>query len=89
MITRLDHVAITVSVDRSPRHPAPVDRAGGFLGGLHAGWNGLTALAFVVATTAGAVLPFAALLLVLLVPAWPLVRRLRRRHARAAAPTGG
>lgn len=80
---------VTVSVDRSPRSPAPVDRAGGFLAGLHAGWDGLTALAFVVATTAGAVLPFAVLLLVLLVPAWPLVRRLRRRHARAAAPTGG
>ncbi len=72
---------VTISVDRRPRPAPTADRGGGFVGGLHAGWDGLTVVALVLATTAGAVLPFAVLLLVLLVPAWPLVRRLRRRRA--------
>ena len=71
---------VTISVDRRPRPAATTDRGGGFVGGLRAGWDGLSAVALVLATTAGAVLPFAVLLLVLLVPAWPLVRRLRRRR---------
>ena len=76
---------VTISVERRPRHAAVAD-GGGFVSGLRAGWDALTAVAVVLATTVGAVLPFAALLLVLLVPAWPLVRRLRRRRAPEAAP---
>lgn len=74
---------VTVSLER--RHHPATDDAGGFLTGLQAGWDGLGTVAVVLATTLGAVLPFAALLLVLLVPGWPLYRVLRRRR-RASTP---
>lgn len=69
---------VTVSIDR--RHPSAGtdDGAGGFLDGLRAGWDGLGAVALVLATTLGALLPFAAVLLVLAGLAWPLLRRRRR-----------
>jgi hypothetical protein len=71
---------VTVSIERSRPRAAATDDAGGFLAGLSAGWHGLGAVALVLATTLGALLPFAAVLLVLLVPGWPLLRRLRRQH---------
>ena len=80
---------VTISIDRRPRHVATTDEGGGFLAGLRAGWDGLTAVALVLATTAGAVLPFAAVLLVLL-RARPgrSLRRLRRRRAATAERAG-
>jgi hypothetical protein len=75
---------VTVSLERRRHHPA-TDDAGGFLTGLRAGWDGLGAVAVVLTTTLGAVLPFAVVLLVLLVPGWPVYRVLRRRR-RASTP---
>jgi hypothetical protein len=71
---------VSVSIDRSRSRAAAPGDDSGFLAGLRAGWDGLTSVAVVLATTAGALLPFAAVLLLLLVPGWPLVRRLRRRR---------
>jgi hypothetical protein len=71
---------ITVDVERTPK-PAHRDRdETGFLAGLSAGWHGLTTLAVGLATALGAVLPFAAVGLVLAALALPLVRSLRRRR---------
>lgn len=50
----------------------------GFLGGLERGWEALGDSAVAVATGVGAVLPFAAVLALVGVPAWLLVQR--RRH---------
>jgi hypothetical protein len=69
---------VTVSIERSRPSAGTDDGAGGFLSGLRAGWEGLGAVALVLATTVGALLPFAVVLLVLLALAWPLLRRLRR-----------
>ena len=71
---------VSVSIDRSRSRVTAAGDDSGFLAGLRAGWDGLTAVAVALATTAGALLPFAAVLLLLLVPGWPLVRRLRRRR---------
>jgi hypothetical protein len=49
----------------------------GFGAGLAAGWRGLTTTFAVAATALGAALPFLAVLLVLGVPAWLLLRRRR------------
>jgi hypothetical protein len=76
---------ITVSLERTEEKTVVAKKkekdTTGFVPGLKAGWDGLTTLAVGVATVAGALLPFAVVLLVLLVPGWPLVRRLRRRRA--------
>jgi hypothetical protein len=69
---------IKVSIERKPdavvkKHE---DRTG-FLGGLGAGWDGLRATVVAVLTVVGAVLPFAVVALVVGVPVWLLVRRLR------------
>lgn len=62
------------------------DDQSGFLGGLERGWDALGDSAVAVATGVGAVLPFAAVLALVGVPAWLLVQR--RRHVRVApAPT--
>ena len=53
----------------------------GFLAGLAAGWNGLKSTVVAVATVVGAVLPFAGVALLLGVPVWLLVRRMRRTPA--------
>ena len=77
---------ITVDVDHERAAAAAADHTG-FLAGLAAGWHGLVAVAVGLATAAGALLPWLVVLLVLAVPGWPLVRRLRRhRAAPAEAP---
>lgn len=58
------------------------DDESGFLGGLERGWDALGDSALAVATGVGAVLPFAAVLALVGVPAWLLLRR--RRHGRVA-----
>jgi hypothetical protein len=80
---------VSVSIDRSRSRVTAAGDDSGFLAGLRAGWDGLTAVAVALATTAGALLPFAAVLLLLLVPGWPLVRRLRRRRLLHLPPSPG
>jgi hypothetical protein len=80
---------ITLSVERTPHaRPKPKrhhDEAG-FLSGLSGGWGALKTFLVGASTVAGALLPWVALALLLAVPGWPLVRRLRRRTA--PEPTG-
>lgn len=59
----------------------------GFLGGLQAGWDGLIKTFAVAATVLGAVLPFAAVIALILVPVlWWRHRRNRRRLMAPADP---
>ena len=77
---------ITLSVERTPAKakPKPEHHDAGFLAGLSGGWGAMTTFLVGVATVAGALLPWVVLALVLAIPGWPLVRRLRRRAAPAA-----
>lgn len=85
-----DHLAdqtaqstITVSIARTreEQEAEPEADDAGFLTGLASGWDGLVTTAVAAATVLGAVLPFAAVALLLGLPAWALLRRLRRRPA--------
>ena len=69
--------------------PGGLDDAG-FLAGLKSGWNALTSAVVVALTVVGAVLPFAAVALLVGIPAWLLVRRTVRSRAAAgpAVPPG-
>jgi hypothetical protein len=80
---------ITVDVARTDQ-PVADDEASGFVAGLGAGWDGLTAFAAGLATVAGVLLPWAVVLLVLVLVLRPLVRRARRRPAvgAGAQPNG-
>ena len=60
---------------RHHRHKATA----GFLGGLAAGWHALRTVVGVVLTVAGAVLPFAVILALVLAAAYAARRRLARR----------
>lgn len=70
--------AVHLSLSR-PAKEADDDETG-FLGGLERGWEALGDSAVAVATGVGAVLPFAAVLALVGVPAWLLVQR--RRHVK-------
>jgi hypothetical protein len=77
---------ITVDIDHERAATQAEDRTG-FLAGLAAGWHGLVAVAVGLATAAGALLPWLAVLLLLAIAGRPLVQRLRRhREAPAEAP---
>lgn len=79
---------ISLSLDRETSEPRDDDDASGFLAGLDSGWSALVGATTVLATAAGAVLPFAALLVVLGVPLLLVVRHRRGRStppAEAAA----
>jgi hypothetical protein len=79
---------ITVSVERTrEKEPGTEEkkRETGFLAGLAAGWDGLTTFGVGLATVIGALLPWTILLALIAIPGWPLLRRLRRREAPAAA----
>jgi hypothetical protein len=71
---------IQVSIERQPDAVVEKEKDDrtGFLGGLGAGWDGLRATVVAVLTVVGAVLPFAVVALLVGVPVWLLVRRLRR-----------
>ena len=79
---------ITLSVERTPAKvptpPSHHDEAG-FISGLSGGWGALKSFLVGASTVAGALLPWLVLALLLAVPGWPLVRRVRRRAA--SAPT--
>lgn len=70
---------ITVHLQRHPEDggPAPEEDEDGFLAGLAAGWDALSTVAVGAATATGAVLPFAAVGLLLGVPVWLVARRRR------------
>ena len=76
----------TIEVTLEAR-PGPVvvedDSSLGFLSGLEGGWNALVGVLLVAITVLGAVLPFAALVALVLVPAYVV---LRRRHAPPVQP---
>ncbi|WP_395658533.1 DUF4349 domain-containing protein [Nocardioides sp.] len=81
---------ITVSIDEIPAKPAPKEEKdeSGFLAGLSAGWGALAAFAVALATAFGALLPWLVVLLVLGLPAYLVVRAVRRRiTARSSART--
>lgn len=75
---------ITLSLSRAAAKPLPAKPAhhrSGFVGGLENGWDAFTRAAAGFATALGAVLPFAVLLIALLVIGrllWPRVRPARR-----------
>jgi hypothetical protein len=81
---------ITLSVERTPAKAAPKPKKehdeAGFLTGLAGGWDAMKTVLVGASTVAGALLPWLVLALVLAVPGWPVLRRLRRRTA-ATAPT--
>ncbi len=70
---------IQLTLVHPPKHPThPADhRDTGFVAGLAGGWHALGKTAIAVGTVLGAVLPFAAVLALLGVPAWLVVRRRR------------
>ncbi len=75
---------VKVNVERTPDAKATgpaKDDDDGFLAGLSAGWSGLETTVVAVATVVGALLPFAGVALLVGVPVWLLVRRLRRTTA--------
>lgn len=75
----------TITVDIALRGKAdPGKDDEGFLAGLRSGWEGLGTTTTLLATVVGAVLPFAAVLGVLALPVWLVVRARRRR--RGAVP---
>jgi hypothetical protein len=78
---------ITVAVERTPEHAVKKPDANddtGFAAGLSGGWKALHRFLTGAATVAGALLPWVVLLLVLAIPGWPLLRRLRRQETTAA-----
>jgi hypothetical protein len=89
--TELATLALTLTEkDTPPAKPKDPDR--GFLAGLKGGWNAFTATFGALATAIGAILPFAVLLALIVVPLWLFRHRLRRQPATtpaAQAPDGG
>jgi Domain of unknown function (DUF4349) len=83
------YATITLMLVSKPGAAAPRHRkaAGGFLGGLEAGWHGLRALVSLLLTGVGAALPFAGLAALAGYAAYRSRRRLRRR--RASPPAAG
>ena len=74
---------ITVNIDRAG--PGGSDDDPGFLAGLSAGWDALGASARVLAVALGAVIPWAPVILLVLVPVWLL----SRRRKQVAGPVAG
>jgi hypothetical protein len=78
---------VQVSLTTEPGVIAQDDRdATGFLVGLEGGWHAFTASVAVALTVVGALLPFAVLAALVLVPLWWALRR--RRATAASAATG-
>lgn len=69
---------ITVDITRRTTPTPVVHAAGGFTGGLGHGWDALVAVITAALLALGAVLPFAVAGVVLGLPAWLVLRRLRR-----------
>lgn len=82
--TSLATITVDVALRTSPAPPQAA--AGGFVGGLGHGWNALVAVVTGLLVGFGALLPFAVAGALVGVPAWLVVRRMRRtRRLRAPA----
>jgi len=77
-------LAVERTAEKAERKPDHDDT--GFLSGLSDGWGALKTFLVGASTVAGALLPWLLLGLILAVPGWPLLRRLRRRDAAADTP---
>ena len=71
-------MATVTAVLMTAQRTEKIDEAAGFMGGLRSGWNALMSSVSVLLTVAGALLPFAA---VGLVVGYPLYRLIRSRRA--------
>ena len=77
---------ITVDITRHTT-PSPAKRStGGFVGGLQHGWHAFVTVVVGLLVAVGAALPFALAGLVIGIPVWLLVRRLRRPREPEAPP---
>ena len=84
--TSMSTITLTVERTATKADPKPEHDEAGFLSGLSDGWGALKTFLVGASTVAGALLPWLLLALVLAVPGWPLLRRLRRRVAAADTP---
>jgi Domain of unknown function (DUF4349) len=82
----VDLATLTVSLSPAGAPAKPVKAHSGFLAGLDRGWSAFAAAFVVALTVLGAVLPFAALLALLGVPALLLLRRRRVTPPPTSAP---
>jgi Domain of unknown function (DUF4349) len=80
---------LTVDLRGHSLAPPPAERAGGFLGGLAAGWEGLLALGTVVAAVVGFLVPFLPVVALLVGIGWLVRRIVRLRRMPAPAGAGG
>lgn len=78
--TSMSTITVTMSTPREIVGPPDALDEAGFLAGLRSGWNALTGAVIVLLTVVGAVLPFAAVLALVGLPVWLLVRRLVRHR---------
>ena len=87
---RTSQATITVDITRHvTSSPPPVKHsAGGFVGGLHHGWDALVAVVVGLLVAVGAVLPFAVAIALVGVPVWLVVRRFRRPREPEAPAEG-
>ncbi len=90
LLTKQDRLAgqaamatITVSLHATEEEPVDEEDDTGFLAGLSGGWDTLASAGGVGLTAAGAVLPFAVLAGLIVVPSYILIRRRIRRHPMA------
>jgi hypothetical protein len=77
---------ITVAITRRTAAPVETAATGGFVGGLRHGWHALVATGTGVLLAVGLVLPFAVVALLIGIPAWIVVRRVRRPRTEPEAP---
>lgn len=81
--TSLSTITVHIS-ERTSTEPVQRDQAG-FVAGLSNGWDGLVAVLLGLATVAGTILPFALVLLPLLILSWLVGRRVFSRRPRKVA----
>jgi hypothetical protein len=79
---------ITLELRTPAAAPKPAKSHHGFIAGLRGGWDAVGASTLVVVTVLGALLPIAAVLLLLGVPAYLLYRRYARRIHGVSHPAG-
>lgn len=83
--TSLSTITVDISTHRVVENPPEEERPAGFLAGLDGGSKALGAVVTVLSTILGALLPFAAVALVLGLPVWLVVRRWRTAAPRTPA----
>lgn len=84
--TAMSTITVTMSEPREIVGPPDALDEAGFLAGLRSGWNALQGAVIVLLTVVGAVLPFAAVLALVGLPVWLLVRRLVRQRGATPPP---